>query len=215
MAEGTPHAGMWIVPNFKSNVNHGQTIVGYDDSICWDYNGDGQYTNDRDLNGDGVVDIRDWEVGAVIFCNSFGTGFANHGYCYLPYRKLAELPANGGIWNKCVYVVNVKDQVTPRLTYKVTIDHTCRNKIKLQAGVSTNLSATQPDHTIDWAVFNFQGGEHYMQGDSTDEQRVLELGLDVSRLLEFIEPGQSAKFFLQVIENDPDGTANGQVIDFA
>ncbi|MBO7576117.1 MAG: hypothetical protein J6T03_01490, partial [Bacteroidales bacterium] len=212
---GTPHAGMWIVPNFKSNVNHGQTIVGYDDSICWDYNGDGMYTNDRDLNSDGVVDIRDWEVGAVIFCNSFGTGFANEGYCYLPYRKLAELPANGGIWNKCVYVVNVKDQVMPRLTYKVTIDHTCRNKIKLQAGVSTNLSATQPDHTIDWAVFNFQGGEHYMQGDSTDEQRILELGLDVSRLLEFIEPNQSAKFFLQVIENDPESAADGQVIDFA
>lgn len=213
--EGTPHAGMWIVPNFKTNVNHGQTIVGYDDSICWDYNGDGMYTNDRDLNSDGVVDIRDWEVGAVIFCNSFGTGFANQGYCYLPYRKLAELPANGGIWNKCVYVVNVKDPVSPRLTYKVTLDHTCRNKIKLQAGVSTNLSATQPDHTIDWAVFNYQGGEHYMQGDSTDEQRMLELGLDVSRLLEFIEPGQSAKFFLQVIEDDPNGTADGQVVSFA
>lgn len=212
---GTPHAGEWIVPALQSNVNHGQTIVGYNDSICWDFNGDGMYTNDRDLNGDGIVDIRDWEVGAVIFCNSFGTGFANAGYCYLPYRKLAELPANGGIWNKCVYVVNVKEQVNPRLTYKVTLQHTCRNKIKLQAGVSTNLSASVPDHTIDWAVFNFQGGELYMQGGETEADQTLELGLDVSRLLEFIQPGQQAKFFLQVIENDEDGTASGQVVNFS
>lgn len=212
--EGTPHAGMWIVPHFKSNVNHGQTIVGYNDSICWDYNGDGLYTNDRDLNSDGIVDMRDWEVGAVIFCNSFGTGFANEGYCYFPYRMLAQLPSEGGIWNKCVYVVNVKDPVSPRLTYKVTLDHTCRQKIKLQAGVATNVNATVPEHTIDWAVFNFQGGEHYMQGDSTDEQRTIELGLDVSRLLEYIEPGQQAKFFLQVIENDPEGTSDGQLVNF-
>lgn len=215
LPEGTPHAGEWIVPALQSNVNHGQTIVGYNDSICWDFNGDGLYTNDRDLNADGIVDMRDWEVGAVIFCNSFGTGFANEGYCYLPYRKLAELPSGGGIWNKCVYVVNVKDPVKPRLTYKVTLQHTCRNKIKLQAGVSTDINAVNPDHTIDWAVFNFQGGELYMQGGTTEADKTLELGLDVSRLLEFIEPGQPAKFFLQVIENDDADTAFGQVVDFA
>ena len=213
--EGTPHAGMWIVPNFQSNVNHGQTIVGYDDSICWDYNGDGRYTNDEDLNHDGVIDIHDWEVGAVIFCNSFGPEFANAGYSYLPYRKLAELPAQGGIWNSCVYVVDVKDEVSPRLTYKATVAHTCRGRIKLMAGVSTNVNATRPEHTIEWAVFNYQGGEHYMQGDSTETGRSLELGLDVSRLQEFITPGQPAKFFFDVIENDPDGVSEGEVVSFS
>ena len=212
---GTPHAGMWIVPNFQNNVNHGQTIVGYDDSICWDYNGDGRYTNNEDLNHDGVVDIHDWEVGAVIFCNSFGTDFANAGYSYLPYRKLAELPAQGGIWNACVYVVDVKDEVAPRLTYKATVSHTCRQRIKLMAGVATNVNATRPEHTIEWAVFNFQGGEHYMQGDSTETGRTLELGLDVSRLLEYITPGQPAKFFLEVVENDPDGVSEGEIVAFS
>ena len=212
---GTPHAGMWIVPNFTSNVNHGQTIVGYDDSICWDYNNDGRYTNDEDLNHDGVIDVHDWEVGAVIFCNSFGTDFANAGYSYLPYRKLAELPAQGGIWNKCVYVVDVKDEVSPRLTYKATVAHTCRQRIKLMAGVSTNVNATHPEHTIEWAVFNFQGGEHYMRGDSTETGRSLELGLDVSRLLDFINPGQPAKFFFEVVENDPNGVSDGEVVSFS
>lgn len=213
--EGTPHAGMWIVPNFQSNVNHGQTIVGYDDSICWDYNNDGRYTNDEDLNHDGVIDVHDWEVGAVIFCNSFGPEFANAGYCYLPYRKLAELPAQGGIWNSCVYVVDVKDEVSPRLTYKATVAHTCRGRIKLMAGVATDVNATRPEHTIEWAVFNYQGGEHYMQGDSTETGRSLELGLDVSRLLEFINPGQTAKFFFEVVENDPNGVSDGEVVSFS
>ena len=213
--EGTPHAGMWIVPNFQSNVNHGQTIVGYDDSICWDYNGDGRYTNDEDLNHDGVVDVHDWEVGAVIFCNSFGTDFANAGYSYLPYRKLAELPAQGGIWNACVYVVDVKDIVSPQITYKATVSHTCRERIKLMAGVSSDVNATRPEHTIEWGVFNFQGGEHYMRGDSTDEGRAIELGLDVTPLLEYITPGQPAKFFFEVVEKDPDDVSSGQVVSFS
>lgn len=212
--DGTPHAGMWIVPNFQSNVNHGQTIVGYDDSICWDYNGDGRYTNDEDLNHDGVIDVHDWEVGAVIFCNSFGTGFANEGYCYLPYRKLAELPAEGGIWNSCVYVVDVKDEVLPRLTYKATVSHTCRGRLKLMAGVASDVNATRPEHTIDWGVFNYQGGEHYMQGDSTEEQLSLELGLDVCRLMDYITPGQPAKFFFEVVEDDPEDVSNGEVVSF-
>ncbi len=212
---GTSHAGMWVVPNFQSNVNHAHTIVGYDDSICWDYNNDGRYTNDEDINHDGVVDIHDWEVGAVIFCNSFGTGFANQGYCYLPYRKLAELPAQGGIWNSCVYVVDVKDPVSPIITYKISMEHTCRGRIKLLAGVSTDLQATRPQYVIDWNVFNFQGGEHYMQGDSVEEQKFMELGLDVSRFLEYMQPNQSVKFFLMVVEDDVDSVSAGQVYEFS
>ena len=119
------------------------------------------------------------------------------------------------IWNACVYVVDVKDEVAPRLTYKATVSHTCRQRIKLMAGVTTNVNATRPEHTIEWAVFNFQGGEHYMQGDSTETGRTLELGLDVSRLLEYITPGQPAKFFLEVVENDPDGVSEGEIVAFS
>ena len=32
------------------------TIVGYNDSIRFDYNGDGKYTNDVDQNEDGIID---------------------------------------------------------------------------------------------------------------------------------------------------------------
>lgn len=215
LPEGTPCAGMYVVPAFTSNVNHAQTIVGYNDSIRWDYNNDGRYTNDVDINGDGVIDVRDWEIGGVIFCNSFGSGFSDGGYCFLPYKKLSELPATGGIWNSCVYLVNVKDEVYPQITYKATIEHTSRMKLKLTAGVASNAAATEPEHTLEFNVFNFQGGEHYMQGDSTDEQKQLELGLDVSPLLNYITPNSPTKFFFNVTENDPDAISDGQIINFS
>lgn len=213
--EGSPQAGMHILTEFGSSVNHSKTIVGYDDEVRWDYNGDGQFTNNVDINGDGVVDMRDWEVGAVIFCNTFGTDFGDDGYCYLPYCKLASLPAEGGIWNTCVYVVQAKDEVFPQITYKATIQHTSREKIKVSAGVANNTNANQPEHVLDFYVFHNQGGDNYMQGGSTNDDKTLEFGLDVSPLLNYIQPGQPAKFFFNVEETDPSDEDNGLIVNFS
>ena len=213
---GTPEAGKKFLTGFSSYVNHSQTIVGYNDSIRWDYNGDGRYTNDIDINGDGVVNVKDWEIGGVKFCNTFGTDFADDGYCYFSYKRLAELPDEGGIWNSCIYVVKVKDEVFPQVTYKATIKHNKRNMIKLTAGISDDVNATVPEHTMDFNVFNFQGGALYMQGDTSQEAyKTLELGLDISPLLNYITPGSDAKFFFNVIENDPNQTGTGEIISFA
>ena len=213
---GAPEAGKHIVVNLTTTVNHSQTIVGYNDAVCWDYNGDGQYTNDIDINGDGVVNMKDWEIGAVIFCNTFGDQFGDGGYCYLPYCKLASLPAEGGIWNKCVYVVQVKDEVYPQITYKATLRHPSRGKIKLTAGIANNVNATQPEHTLEFRVFNFQGGDLYMLGDNTDESnKDIELGLDVSPLLNYVTPDAPCKFFFNVIEDDPDNSSDGQILGFS
>lgn len=213
---GSPQAGKHLIPNFASNVNHAKTIVGYDDEVRWDYNGDGQFTNNVDINNDGVINLKDWEIGAVIFCNTFGTNFGDDGYCYLPYCKLASLPDEGGIWNKCVYVVQVKDEVYPQITYKATIRHTSREKIKLTAGVANSANATTPEHTLDFHVFNYQGGDLYMQGGTTDESaKTLELGLDVSPLLNYIEPNTPCTFFLNVTENDPANNFDGAIVNFS
>ncbi len=212
---GSPEAGKHILTEFHSNVNHAKTIVGYNDDVRWDYNNDGRFTNDEDINNDGVVDLRDWEIGAIIFCNSFGTDFGDGGYCYLPYCKMASLPDEGGIWNRCVYVVQVKDEVHPQITYKVTLRHTSREKIKLTAGIANNTAATAPEQTIDFFVFNNQGGDLYMQGGTTEEDKTLELGLDVSPLLNYVQPGQPCQFFLNVEETDPDNEDDGAIVNFS
>ena len=64
--------GSPIITRFGSIVGHAMTIVGYDDSVKVDFNGDGKYTNDIDINGDFEVDMSDWEKGALIVVNSWG-----------------------------------------------------------------------------------------------------------------------------------------------
>lgn len=213
---GTPQGGMAVTTTFTSYVNHSQTIVGYNDSIRYDYNGDGQYTNTLDINNDGIVDVRDWEIGGVIFCNSFGTGWGNGGFAFLPYKKLAETHLeNGGIWNACVYIVHVRDEVFPQLTYKATIKHDKRNMLRLTAGFNPDLNATSPSTTIGFNLFNYQGGALFMQGGTTEADKTLELGLDVTPLLNQMSPNTPYKFFLGVTESDASGTGTGTIVNFS
>lgn len=212
---GSPEAGKKVITQFSSYVNHCQTIVGYNDSIRYDYNGDGMYTNNVDINNDGVIDMRDWEIGGVKFTNSFGTDFGNNGFCYMMYKVLAESLNNGGIWNNQVYVIDVKENYEPLATYKVSLSHTGRGRVKIMAGIATNVAATSPEKIMEFSVFNYQGGDFYMQGDTTVSSKSIEFGLDISPLLNDVTPGSSTKFFLQVVENDPGNVFEGQIHNFS
>ena len=102
------------------------------------------------------------------------------------------------------------------LTFKVTLKHDSRNKIKVIAGISTDTTALMPEKTMDFPIFNFQGGSFYMQGDySGEEFKTLEFGLDVSPLLSYIGNGEPARFFFQVLENDPNNEGTGELLAFS
>ncbi len=212
---GTPNAGKYIFTT-AGGSSHTWVVCGYDDSIRYDYNGDGQYTNNIDINGDGVVDMRDWEIGGLKIANVYAsTSWANQGFSYIMYKVLAEPNSSGGIWNNTVYTVKAKQTTTPQLTMKVTLKNTCRNKLKVLAGVSTNVNATKPDKRIEFPIYNFHGGNYYMQGDSTEANKTIEFGLDITPLLSEINSNQPAKFFLEVADNDPGQIGQGQVISFS
>ncbi len=216
LAPGTPEAGFCVTVNWTTSTNHQLCIVGYHDSIRYDFNNDGQYTNDIDINGDGIVDVRDWEIGGVKWVNSFGTGTGTGGYCYTMYKNLADPKPQGGIWNNRVYVVIPKADYQPRLTYKVTIKHDCRSKLKVIAGVSMDTTAVVPDYVMDFPVFHYQGGEYYMQGGTTAEaNKTLEFGLDVTPLLSATIPGEKARFFLMINENDLYNQGTGSLQAFS
>lgn len=215
LPSGTPEAGKKVITAFSNYVNHAQTIVGFNDSIRYDYNGDGMFTNHLDINNDGVVDMRDWEIGGLKFTNSFGTDFADNGFCYMTYKTLAESLANGSIWNNTVYVIKVREEVKPKATYKVTIKHPARGRIKVSAGVSPNINDTIPQFTQEFSVFNFQGGDYHMTGGFAEIDKTLEFGLDISPLLNHLDPNTNAKFFLKVEENAPDSIFNGEIVNFA
>jgi hypothetical protein len=215
---GTEEAGKYVVTQW-SNVNHGLTICGWNDSIRYDYNSDGQYTNDIDITGDGIVDVRDWEIGGVKFANTYanpgGNTWGNSGFAYAMYRSLAMPVTNGGIWNNAVYVLKAKESCEPRITFKISLKHNSRNNLKISAGVSSDTTATVPENIMEFTMFNYHGGNFYMQGGTTEADKTLEFGLDVTPLLNYIHSGQPAKYFLLVNEKDPSNDGTGQLVSFS
>lgn len=217
LAAGTPEEGKWVITTWGGSPNHAVTLVGYNDSIRYDYNNDGQYTNTIDINGDGIVNMKDWEIGGFRLANTYGgiNNWGNLGFSYVMYKTFADNLGSGGIWNHAAHIVKVKQDVTPKLTYKITLKHTSRNKLTIMAGVSQNLAATEPDAMLNLPIFDLQGGDKYMLGGITEADKTIEFGIDATPLLSHIEPGQAAKFFLSVLETDPTALATGQIISFS
>ena len=216
LPSGTPESNKYVQPFWGSSPTHAWTICGFNDSIRYDFNGDGQYTNNIDINGDGVVDMHDWEIGGLKFANGYaGVGWGNSGFCYTMYKNLADNESFGGIWNHSVYVLDVKSTCAPNLTMKVTLKHTSRNKLKVTAGLNTDLSATTPSVVLDFPIFKYQGGDHFMQGGTTEADKTIEFGLDLAPLISMIGNNQPAKYFLQVQENDPANAYQGEIVDWS
>jgi hypothetical protein len=212
----TPEGGKFVMTAWYPVASHAMTIVGYNDSIRWDYNNDGQYTNDIDLNGDEIIDPRDWEIGGVKFVNSHGMGAQDSGFCYMMYKCLSETFENGGVWNQEVHILDIDPFYQPLLTYKVTLKHDYREKIKIMAGVSADTSDAAPEWLMEFPILDYQGGQHFLQGhDTSESQKSLEFGLDVTPLLSHIQPGQPAKFFIVVDENDPGQEGEGEISAFS
>jgi hypothetical protein len=213
---GTPEAGKYIITQWGASANHGMVILGYNDSIRWDYNNDGLYTNHIDINSDGIIDMRDREIGGYKVANDFGTGWGNQGYCYVMYKTLAERYGQGGVWNNAVHIVKPKQTYSPLMTYKVTIEHTSRQDITIEAGISQNVTDTIPQYIMESTIVNYQGGDRYMQGGSPSPSTLaLEFGLDVTPLLNYVQSGQPARFFFRVKEYDQNTPSNGQITAFS
>lgn len=215
LPDGTPEAGKHVIIQWGNSPNHAMSIVGYNDSIRWDYNNDGQYTNDVDINADGVVNISDWEIGGFKMANTYGSisGWGDDGFSYMMYKSVADRFQQGGIWDNRVAILDVKADHDPKLTAKVKLTHNCRSKIKVNIGVSTDPEATEPEYLINYPIVDFQGGCKAMQGNSGVEE--IEFGLDLNLLLMHLEPGAEARFFLHVYEDDLLAQSEGIVNSFS
>jgi hypothetical protein len=217
---GTPEEGKDILIAFFPIATHGMTIVGYNDSIRYDLNGDGQFTNDMDITGDGEVDLKDWEIGAYRIANSYGAWWSDQGFFYAMYRALALdydngtgswIPANG-VWNHSVYVVEPDPDYVPLLTAKVNMSHNLRDRIRIKAGIASDTGKLIPERILELPSFAFQGGEYPMLGlDSVSSPEEIEFGLDLTPLLSFVTPGQPVRLFLIAEEKDPEHEGHGTI----
>ena len=209
----TPEGGKHVLTEWYPNPTHALTVVGYNDSVRWDYNGDGMYTNHLDLNEDGVIDPKDWEIGAVKIVNSHGVNQLDSGYCYMMYKVLAEDIEEGGIWNQAVHIVDAISDYEPELTLKIQLEHDSRQAIRVRAGISNDTTDAMPSEILSFPIFNYQGGHHYMQGyDTAEYYKTIEFGLDITPLQKHIPTGEPVKFFLLVDENDPEHNGFGSIV---
>jgi len=213
--KGLEEEGQYILIKYGPYVGHAMTFAGWNDSVRYDYNGDGRYTNNIDINGDGVVNMKDWEIGAMLVVNSWGVGWGNGGKVWVMYRLLAESPANGGIWNNAAMVVKPKKTYDPLLTVKAKIRYNQRNRIKIQVGISQDMNAVTPDLVMDYPCFSFQGDTLPMQGYYGLNSDLLEIGLDITTLLNQVPANGQAKIFLEVIQKSGDPAASGRIESFS
>ncbi|MBN1129553.1 MAG: hypothetical protein JXA71_11230 [Chitinispirillaceae bacterium] len=196
LATGTPEAGMSVVTRMGTGGGHAMTIGGYNDSVRYDYNNDGRYTNDVDINGDGVVDLKDWEIGAFLMINSWGTRFGTQGKAYIPYRLFVIGADSLGTRGSVTGITLLPElTVVPKLTFKVTVSHDQRSQVRIRAGYNTNSSASTPTGTPKTfsTAFNYAGGDFPMQGVNTDP---IEIGLDVSDFYPRLRAAGNALFLL-------------------
>jgi len=204
---GLPEAGKKIMYKFGTTGGHAVTIAGYNDSVRYDFNGDGKYSNSN------PNDVKTWEIGAYLMVNSWGASFGNSGKVWIPYRMLA---ISNGIWSSTLYGMKTQTEKTfaPQLTYKIVLKHSKRNQLRLRAGYANSATATSPTSTPKTfaSAFNYAGGAYAMQGTNSNP---IEIGLDVSDFAQKLTTGEVSLFLLVDSKGGTGSVAGFSLMDYS
>ncbi len=176
---------------------HCITIVGYDDDV-W-----------IDVNGNGVVD--QGEKGAFLIANSWGTRWGSNGFFWASYDAFRSYSAvvNGPGWgrvamgsgmnNLVITVTGKAHNYSPRLIAEFELDAAVRNQIGVSAGVS-DANSTSPSKIFKSGALAYQGGAYAFDGSSGGYQESATFALDLSDL---VDPSTSGnyRFYLRVTDD--------------
>lgn len=215
---------MYYVKAWGKSVDHALTIVGYDDRIEFDLDGDGVY-------GEEDAD----EKGAWIIVNSWGSGWCNGGFIYCPYANAGPSFAEGATKPGSYYqpeIYSVRKNYVPKRTIKIEMDYSRRSELYLSAGVSDNLNATTPDYSQAFDHFKYAGDgangdtkpapEIPMLGRWADGKlhtEPMEFGYDLTDLTANYDKNKPLKYFF-IIQTKSGALGSGHVynasiIDYA
>lgn len=190
-----PYAGQRVAIWQNGTLGtHAMTIVGYDDTI-W-----------VDINGNGVVD--EGEKGAFLVANQWGTGYANKGYIWVAYDAFLSTSAvvNGPSLNRIPlanvtgsYVamsVPLAANYAPKVIAEFSLTQTQRNQISVTMGVS-DQSGTVPTKTTTCYALLKQGGAHEFDGTDSTVPQTAVFAADFTDLLPAVD-GTPQRYYLTV-----------------
>ena len=221
-------AGLKYLTHWGTGVDHAMVIVGYDDRIEFDLDGNGTY-------GETSNNFSQNETGAWIACNSWGN-WQNGGFIYVPYALASPTSksvsktvgsktysgyeagdANG--WTGEIY--KIRKDYPPIRTLKAAVAYSKRSEIQICVGISTNLSATSPDKTMVLANHNYHGD---YDGNSTDADvpmlgqwtdgklhtEAMEFGYDLTDFTDEFDRHAPLKYFL-IIKTKSGASGTGKI----
>lgn len=196
----------YYVAAWGTQVDHAMTIVGYDDRIEFDIDGDGIC---------GEVDAD--EVGAWILVNSWGQWWGNDGFIYCPYAYggASFIVSNnkkifaGNWWAPEIY--KVRKDYRPLRTIKLEMEYSRRSEICLSAGISADINADAPEKSITFEHFRYAGDGNYGNTNPAPEVPMLgrwadgklhaepmEFGYDLTDLTDGYDRSMPLKYFFIV-----------------
>ena len=196
---GPNSTGLRLIVTKEGNDGpHAITLTGYDDTIEYDFDGDGN--------------ISDTERGAFIFTNSWGEDWASSGKCYIPYSLMLADPSIGGLTEGDADAYMVKPVIgEPKLAFKVKVDYNKRNELSFMLGAADGADAKIPTVELTSPIMNRQGGAEPMQGYNAPTE--MEVAFNFSRFYDNVSRFKDPKFFLTVRRTAASGT--GKVIEFS
>lgn len=185
------------------NGGHAMTIVGYNDDI-W-----------VDINGDGAVQAS--EKGALRIANSWGTGWNEGGFAWVAYQALrtrnAICTSEGLFWYDEATWVTARPSYTPQIVAEFTLSHLKRNQLVVSLGLGSLGDALPGTTWYPNKVLYYAGGAYAFNGTTTACDGTFYM--DFSDIAPEISSG-AKRYFLRVYDSssgDPATIKSWKLID--
>jgi hypothetical protein len=212
--------------NRADNNAHFMTIVGYNDNI-W-----------VDINGNGIVNTG--EKGAFKVANSWGTAYHNSGFIWIAYDALNKVSAvssapaithrvnafdnyydqyyHWGTYGNEAYWIVAKESYDPILTAEFKVNTTKRAQIGIILGYSATTSTspvTGTNKTWQPFAFNYEGGDYWLSTpvdwavNGTSTASDADIVLDFTDLINKnnLNDGAAKRFYLSMNDDRSGGSA--------
>jgi hypothetical protein len=140
--------GESIIVSGRNGPDHTVALVGFDESLWVDVNGDRAVTPD--------------ELGALKVVESVSGPGVNNGYRWISLRAVTN-PVTTILFENKVWRMRIRDNYAPKVVAEITLNHGARDQLKMQFGRARNedpadAAGLGAEYVLDPSGFGFNPG---------------------------------------------------------